>query len=136
MCLNESNLYFLYWRPVFGLCGSSVYLNCSTSSSVFLFIHMLESGLRFMLLTRIFLVAADFHAVASSCFLPSFSELLEFFFSWPPSRSMSSPNRKLQSGHPLWTLTTVGRQFLLHHLKSSLSMMDAEVSKLSALSFP
>ena len=43
-------------------------------------------------------VGVDFHAVTSSSFLQYFSELPSS--SLPPSRSMSSANRELQSSRP------------------------------------
>ena len=82
------------------ICVDSKYLNWSTSSSVFPFIPMLVNGYGLMLLTRGLLLSELFSVpVSSSCFIRSFSELLEF--SLLPSGSMSSANYKLQSGRPL-----------------------------------
>ena len=83
----------------FLVCADLKYLNWSTSSSTFPFIHILVDGLLgLMLLTRILLLlelismlhqAAVFSSLSVSCCISS---------SLPPSRWISSANRKLQSG--------------------------------------
>ena len=75
------------------------YLNWSTSSGAFPFIHMFGRWSWLDAVDENFAsVVADFHSVSSSCFSSlsvscSSSQL-------PPSRSMSSANLKLQSGRP------------------------------------
>ena len=102
------------------VCVDPRYLNQSTSSTIFSIIRILVDGLGLTLLTTILLLskqismpypAAVFSSLSVSCCCSS---------SLPPSRSMSSANRKLHSDHPpivlRWTLTIVGCQFLLHLL--------------------
>ena len=83
-------------------------------------------------------VGANSHAVTSSSFLQYFSEL---FFCTFYQLLMSSAYCKLQTNSKAVvlqrTLTTARFKFLLHlllhHLQSSHSLMDADVSKLSVL---
>ena len=113
VCLRQSDLFFLYWCSVFGLCG------CKAIEPAHIFhrfsVH-LYVGLLFWLDAVDENVASalpDFHVVTSSRFLQSFSEFVGSSFSLPPSRSMSSANRKTKAVVLRWTMTTVGCHFSL-----------------------
>ena len=131
--MRQSDLnFFIGVLPL--VCVDPKYLNWSTSTAVPLQ-HMLEDGPGLMLLSRIFFVGGDFHAVSSSCFLKSFCELLEFFTASQQIDVISKLQVAKQSStngpRRQWRVS-----FVLHLLQSRCSPMDDEMSKTFALSFP
>ena len=113
--MRPSDLYTSFIDVPSLVCLDPKYLNRSTSFSVFCihpyvgkwsWLDVVDENFAF--------VEAEFHPYPAAVFA-SISVSFWSSSSLPPSRSMSSANRKLQSGR---------------------SPMDAEVSKTSALSFP
>ena len=86
-----------------------------------------------------FRVRTDFHALISSSFSLAFQCVIRVLLHCLPAHRCHQQSPNCKAVVLQWTLTTVGCQFrlhlLLHHLQSSWSAIDADVSKAFCIIF-